>query len=723
MGIKYWQLLSYLLVNYEKIDGKLHRKFYKNASRGMPSLSDLFAMGTTLAFLLEILQMNSDRCIEFVNGVDPDELANALHTHGANSFFVFSLAIIYIRAGVTRAFPQRLVELIYDAVFNQVEGTQEFLTGLNQMFREKKNNVVRSLWGLCVDATSNDLESFLKVRNSSPLIRFYWLNLAVRGKKQIVKELFQILQQIAQQNIKPNPKVNYDDVVNVLLNNHEYFLFHESNGVFAVILEKGSFGNILNLFEIQWNFTLDQLSHVQKFLKKHPINASWLIEKSHMSDGCSRFLIGTVMNFAHLLDPSGWLIEATLLLPQNFERIGEFVHLSYHDHLKYIFCKNQVLFDTHVTPQRYGISNFLYFFMNLHMRGNSNLFSNMIVALKTYGNKLLPEDLNAMKTALTHFDVSRQMEAAIFAAFMCIDRPESIPCLKDYIALLKAILNRKGAHTLQVAGCDPTKLQEIVCAFRSVFPIFVLNVQILLVNDISLLPVVNLHATSQPVITFLQVNAQKGSFPCMLQLMMTSRDLDSFIDAMRTVMAFIIVQVNRDGPNDVQYQLNLAEMFHILHAWFCKFDIKMHDFNNRISGLFDNQNILDAFVADPRFAKLTRGLRNDRRIVEMRQKCQAHCTQHKTTMIEAQRALGFVVFDCSICTELSTSEFTTIFQCGHCLCTSCAEQISNCSTCRKKITYMTQADSLGIRFQPDPAPQASGHPAEEPAQKMQRQEK
>lgn len=61
------------------------------------------------------------------------------------------------------------------------------------------------------------------------------------------------------------------------------------------------------------------------------------------------------------------------------------------------------------------------------------------------------------------------MEAAIFAAFMCIDRPESIPCLKDYIALLKAILNRKGAHTLQVAGCDPTKLQEIVCAFRSVF--------------------------------------------------------------------------------------------------------------------------------------------------------------------------------------------------------------------------------------------------------------
>lgn len=681
----------------------------------------------TIEFL-KLLSRDHLKCVEFINKFKPNELADALQTHGQNTNFVFSLAIIYIRAGATKAFPQRLVELVYDAVFQQAEGTQEFLDVLNDAFLADKNKVSRFLWGLCESATSEDLKSFLNARNSSPLILFYWLHLAVRGKKQIAKELFHILARIAQQNINPNPKVSYADVVQAILDNQSYFLFHETNGVFAVIMEKGFIGNILNLFEIPWNFTFAELSLVQQFLQKRPIDASWLLRPDYMSDDCSRRLIGTVMNFADLLDASGRLTEETLLLPRNFARIGEFVHLSDHHHLEKIFRVNKVLFDTHVIPGRYSILNVLYFFMNLHLRRNPELFSNMLVSLKTYGSKLLPKDLNAMKTDLSNFYDDRKKEAAIFAALMCIDRLEQIPCLKDHITVLKAILNRGGAHTLNVEGCKPFKLQEIVCALRSVLPDFLLNAQILCVNRISFLPVVNLHPTSQPVIDFLQAHAQAhaqaGSFQCMLQLLMTSDNLGQFVDRMPPVMSFIGAQVDQVGQNDAQYQLNLAEIFNILHAWFIKNYIKMLDFNNRIRALFTNQIVLDAFVADQRFEELTRGLRNEREIDRMRQECQAHCAQHRTTMAEAQRALGHIVFgECLVCIELSTPQFTTIFQCGHCFCTGCAEQIHpNCPKCRARITCRIPADSLGIRFRPDQAPQASGQPADDSAKKRQRQE-
>jgi hypothetical protein len=675
----------------------------------------------TIEFL-KVLSRYHCKCVQFINGFKPNELADALQTHGQNTNFVFSLAIIYIRAGATKAFPQKLAELVYDAVFRQVDGTQEFLAALNGAFLVDKTKVSRSLWGLCESATSEDLNSFLNARNSSPLILFYWLHLAVGGEKQIVKELFQILARIARQNIKPNPKVSYADVIRAILDNQSYFLFHETNGVFAVILDKGFVGNILNLFEVPWNFTFAELLLVQQFLQKRPIDASWLLRPDYMSVQCSRFLIKTVMNLADdLLDSSGRLTEASLLLPANFARIGRFVYLSDHHHLEQIFRSNQFIFDTHVIPGKYAISFVLHFFMNLHFRRNPELFSRMLVSLKTYGDQLLKADLTAMKTALTHFHEDRKAEAAIFAAFMCIDRSEQIPCLKNHISVLKTIFMVIGnpIHTLCVRDCDPTKLQEIVCSLRKILPDFILNARMVFVNGISFLPVVNLHATSQPVIAFLQAHALAGSFPCMLQLLMTSDHLDLFKVHMIAVMSFIGAQVDRVGQDDGQYQLNLAEMLNILHACFTKLDIKMLDFNNHICALFTNPIVLNAFVADPRFAEQTRGLRNDRKIARMRQECQAHCAQHGTTMPEAQRALGLVVFGgCPICTELSTPEFTTVFQCGHCFCTGCAEQIKNCPNCRAKIIHRTQPDSLGIRFRPDPAPQASG----QPAQKKQRQE-
>jgi hypothetical protein len=183
-------------------------------------------------------------------------------------------------------------------------------------------------------------------------------------------------------------------------------------------------------------------------------------------------------------------------------------------------------------------------------------------------------------------------------------------------------------------------------------------------------------------------------------------------------MGFIGTQVDQVG-----YMLNLAEMFRIFHVWFCINNITMLEFNNRICELFTIPVVLDAFVADSRFTYLTRGLRNDRRIAQMRQECEAYRVQNETTMAEAQRALGHVVFDCPICTGLSTPGFTAILQCGHFFCTGCAEQIHlNCSICRARITHRTQANFLGIRFRPDPVHQASGQPAEDPTQKRQRLE-
>ena len=689
----------------------------------MISFPHFIAAAINLTFLQSVLQMVHAQYVEFVT---PGKLADALQTHGGNSIFVFSLAIVYIRAGATRTFPQRLTELVYDAVLKQAEGTQEILAALNQAFSTDKKSLAMSLWGLCESASPDDFKPFLTAIISSPLILSNWLHLAVRGEKQVVKELFQILARIAQQNMKPNAKLEYRNVIQALLENQTYFLFHESNGVLAVIMDKGFVGNLINLFEVQWNFTFDQfdqLSLFQKFLQKRPIDASLLLRPDYMSVECSRFLIETVMNLNDLLDDSGRLTVKNLLLPLNFARISDYVRLSDHRHLEMILVRDPTLFEQTVIPGKYLIHDIIYFFRNLHLRGNSPLFSCMLNALKTYGNELSSHDMKKIQKFVTpKFNNPDEYGTAIFAAFMCFDRQEEIPCLKNYIMLLRAILDRNGANTLQVEVLLQPNLQEIICALRSVLPDFLLNALILFLNGISLLPVVNVEPVSQHVIAFLQIHAQAGSFPCMLQLMMVSHDLNSFIDATTTAMTFIGVQVDRDGPNDAQYQLNLVEMFNILHAWFCKFDIKMLIFNNRLSSLFTNRIILDAFVADQRFAELTRGLRNDRRIAQMRQECKAYCAQHGTTMAEAQKVLGIVVFDCIVCTSLSIPDFTSVFECGHSCCTGCAEQIKrNCPNCRAEISRQIQANLLKIRFRPDPAPQAcSEASAVEPPEKRQR---
>jgi hypothetical protein len=683
----------------------------------MTSLSDLIAAATATnldanpdAIIAEIWQ-----CVDFINGLVHDELASALQTHGGNPYFVFLLATIYVRAGATRSFPKVLAELVYEAVFSQKEGYQQFLQVLNRSFIANKQTVVRSLWGLCDGASHKDLESFVKPTNSSPLMLFYWLQLAVRENKHVVKEMFQILGRIAQQNMTPNPKVNYTDVVRAIRDNHTYFLFHETNGVFAVILEKGYVGNLLNLFEVDWTFTMAELTLVRNFIRKRPINASWLLRTDYMSAECSRRLIEYVMNLPDLLDPSGRLTDAALLLPANVARIAEFVYFSDHFHLQAILSVNQFVFDTIVIPGKYTIYDVLYFFMNLHLRRNPNLFSRMLVALKTYGNKLLPEDLKEIIRAIKNFHEDRQMEASIFAAFMCIDRPEAIPCLQDHILLLRALFNRSGAHTLQVTPSSAVNLQEIVYALRNFFPDFLLNTQVLSVNQMSFLPVVQVEPVSQAVVAFLQ--AQPNSFFCLLQLLMLSNTLDELWANMIPVMAFIGQQAATCPPNDVQFQLNLVEMFNILHACFCKFNVKMQHFSDHVYPLLPknpNNSVFEAFIADARFQDLTRGVHDERKVAQMEEACSEYCTLHRTTLEDAQRKLGCVLFFCCICTSKITPDFLTILDCGHAMCTSCTENLRspNCPNCRAQITKRMRP-SFEIRFRKDP---------EESSEKRQRHE-
>jgi hypothetical protein len=696
----------------------------------MHTLYDLIAAATSenaAVATAELLQMTREQYVDFINGLDHDELASALQTHGGIPYFVFPLATIYVWAGATRSFPKILAELLYEAVFLQKEGAQEFLERLNQSFQDDWRKVARYLWGLCENVKPFQLTSFLKSKNSSPLMLFNWLQLAIRGNKQIVKELFQIFGRIAEQNMKQNPKVDYSDVVRALIAKQEYLLFHETNGVFAVILEKGYVGNLLNLFEVDWDFKPEsaELTLVREFLRKRPINASWLLPTDYMSAECSRRLIGHVMNLPDLLNPSGRLTDLALLLPANVVRIAKFVYFSDHFHLQQILSVDQFAFDTIVVPGKYTVYDVLYFFMNLHLRRNPALFSRMRGALKTYGNKLLPEDLKEIQRAIMHFDEVRQMEASIFAAFMCIERQEAIHCVQDHILLLKAILGRNDAHTLQVTPSSAVNLQEIVCALRINLPDFLLNAKVLSVNRMSFLPVVQVDPVSQPVVAFLQ--SHPTLFFCLLQLLMVSNTLDELWAKMVQVMEFIGQQAATCPPNDVQFQLNLVEMFNILHACFCKFNVKMQHFCDHVHPLLPknpNNSVFKAFIADARFQELTLGVRDEHKVAKMEEACATYCTLHKTTMDHAQRELGCVLFYCCVCTSNFTQTFMSIFDCGHAICTGCSENLrySNCPNCRADITKRTRP-SFEIRFRKDPEdPSEQSAESAESAEKMQRQE-
>jgi hypothetical protein len=205
--------------------------------------------------------------------------------------------------------------------------------------------------------------------------------------------------------------------------------------------------------------------------------------------------------------------------------------------------------------------------------------------------------------------------------------------------------------------------------------------------------------------------------------MMLSKTIDELWANMIPVMDFIGQQADRLPPTDVQFKLNLAEMFNILHVCFCKFGVKVCDFSDKIYPLLPKNpenSVFEAFIADARFQELTRGVHDERKVAQMEEACTEYCTRHGTTMDHAQRELGCVLFSCPVCTCKITKDFTTILDCGHAICTGCAGKLAspNCPNCRAQITNMMRL-SFEIRLRQEPAKDPSKQPTES-AEKKQR---
>jgi len=695
----------------KKIDGKTDQKNYKNARRRMP-ISDFIAATTTLAFMLSILRMTREQCVEIVNSFDTNDVASALEAHGGNHFFIFSLGIIYIRAKAIKSFPIRLAELLSHHVHHTSQGSQEFLQFLNQVFEENRDNLPRSLWGMCANASPSDLTSFLRNLNSSPLLVFHWLQMAIRERKQIVKEFFQILERI-----KKDP-TGYEDVIRTLIAHKSQLLFHDIIGCIAVTIDTGVVFNLLLIFEINWDFTFAELDLVRKFLKKRPINASFLIgPPGYMSAQCSRYLIGQIMNLPRLLDATGRLTENKLLHPPNVASIHEFVYFTDH-HLERIFRNNHILFITILIPGKYSIADVFIFFHNIFLMKHPELFSRMMDALKEYGNKLSEDDIKSLPQVLRKISSDRRDAAHFWLAFMCIERKETIRCLNDHIVLLRAILKRGSAQVINVTPASPATFHEIVRKLRECLPDFVLNLMAHLVmwktgqtpHAAQLLPVIQNELASGAVMAFLRANSHE--LPYMLQLMMLSNTIDELWVNMELVMEYAGLRAQQAPPNDANFAIMLEEIFRIFDEVFKKFSIKITDFNERIYALLPKNpnSIFDAFIHDERFEYLTRGVRDGLKVSKLEAQCNVHLATMPpdSTLADAQSDLGIILVDCRICTSHATPEFSCMFPCGHATCLGCFESIKKrapvaCPDCRAIISFCVSIDTLGIRVRQQPA--------------------
>ena len=670
-------------------------------------ISNFIASTTILA------QMTPEQCVAFVNSLDTNEVTSALEAHGGNHFFIFSLGIIYIRAKVIKSFPIRLAELLSHHVHHTSQGRQEFLQVLNQEFDENRDNLPRSLWGMCANASPSDLTSFLRNLNSSPLLVFHWLQMVIRERKQIVKEFFQILERI-----KKDP-TGYEDVIRTLIVHKSQLIFHDIIGCIAVIIDTGVVFNLLLLFEINWDFTIAELTLVRNFLRKRPINASFLTgPPGYMSAQCSRYLIGDIMNLQRLLDTTGRLTEAVLLLPANVASIAEFVYFTDH-HLERFFRNNQILFNTILIPGKYSIADVFIFFHNIFLMKHPELFSRMMDALKEYGNKLTADDIKSLPQVLRKIPNDRRDAAHFWFAFMCIERKETIRCLNDHIVLLRAILSRGSAQVINVTPASPTTFREIVRKLRECLPDFVLNLMTRLVMwktgqtpyVAQLLPVIQTEPASGAVMAFLRANSHE--LPYMLQLLVLSNTIEELWVNMTPVMEYAGLRAQQALPNDADFMIMREEIFRIFNEVFKKFSIKMTHFNEHIYALLPKDpanSIFDEFIHDQRFEDLVRGIHDGLKVSELEAQCNAHLATMPpgSTLADAQHALGVILFNCKICMSRTTPGFSCMFPCGHTTCRGCFERIKMqlpvvCPDCRAKIPFCVSMNTLGIRFRQQPA--------------------
>jgi hypothetical protein len=160
-----------------------------------------------------------------------------------------------------------------------------------------------------------------------------------------------------------------------------------------------------------------------------------------------------------------------------------------------------------------------------------------------------------------------------------------------------------------------------------------------------------------------------------------------------------------------------SELFNILDELFNnRFKVGLPHFNDHIYGLLPKHpenSIFNAFVADQRFHRLVRGVHDERKAVDCKKKCEEHLRTMPpaSTLDDAQRALGIILFECVVCKSYVTKEFITVIGCGHPFCTSCVQKIDECSICRVKIgSHRFECSDLKIRYKKEPDELSSSQP-------------
>jgi hypothetical protein len=663
----------------------------------------------------ELKQISHEESVEFINQTDKVTMNLAFEQENENSLFIFAIGAIYVKAKYVfvnqfsqiQCFPLYLAELIYKHVFQAGQGHQLFLEILNQQFGESKNNVTRFMWGLCNHISNADIASFLKQKNSSAIIVLYWLKMYCHSTKHI----FRIMERIQMNSI------NYEDIINFLISKKSELLFHYTNGFFAKP-EKKSFYTFSLLFEIDWQFTFGELEQIRNFLRKHPINISFLL---NCSIDFSKNFIGNILNLSNCLDENYKLRKDLLIY--NVGQIHEFIYFS-HDVLERIFHMYQSEFDNLLVPERYDISDVFIFFHNLFLH-RSFAFSRLTTALKTYGEKLSEENIAEIPNIIQKMDSSRRDDFKVWLALMCISRTETISVIQDYINILKELfIPRIFGNTISISPFSPSTIYEVIDNIRKSLPDFILNTELLIVRwwsidekyfAKSLLPVLQLEEKSISIDSgirshinylnlphpFIAHERKISLFPCKLQLLMLSRTKDELFSNLKDVLGHIGEESIKASSND------LEEMFFIMENIFKRLKISIDDFYNiyELMPKHPSNDISEAFINDPRFSYLLANFLEERKVKQLEQKCREHLATKldSSKITDAQSELGIILMNCSVCMANNTSEFTDLLvPCGHTFCQSCSQKLVNCPNCRVKIDYRLPLKNFNIRIRKEP---------------------
>jgi len=659
----------------------------------------------------KIKEFSCKESVDFINQTNKPEMNLAFEAEKENSLFIFTIGAIYIKAECCKCFPLYLAELIYKHVFQSSQGHQLFLELVNLHFDSSKKDVARFIWGLCAHANNADIDSFLKKRNSSSIILFYWLKISSQSNKPITKHIFQIMKRIQENSC------NYEDIINFLIGNKTTLLFDPIIGYFFNN-DKKTVYQLMSLFEINWQFTFSEIDKIRNFLRSYPIPTSLLYGRS---SNFSKNFLGTILNLNDYI-----LREGSLIIPYNVSRIYEFVYYEDYD-LKRIFEINQYVFDNLLVPQRYNISDVISFFQHLFLN-KSFAFSRITTTIKKYGEKLFEADIRTIPDIIEKIDSSRRDNFKVWLALMCIDRTETISVIQDYIIVLKQMfIPRTWGHSIYVSLSSFENINEVINNIRKYLPDFILNIEIFKIcweinekeYSKSLLPVLQIEEKSSTInssiiayinylnfpSSFISNEGKILLFPCKLQLLMLSKTKDDFFSNLKDVLDHIGDESKKIASNDESFIEMMQDMFFIMENILKRLKISMDDFYNIYELLPKHlsNDISEAFINDPRFSYLLTNFLEERKVKQLEQKCKEHlAVKSQSSITDAQSELGIVIVNCIICMGNYTPEFMDLLvPCGHTFCNSCSKKLVNCPNCRVKIESRLPLKKFNIRIRKD----------------------